>query len=71
MLGSQLRGKHVGLLGLAFKPNTDDMREAPGIEIARLLLHEGVHVKGYDPVAMDNVAQHCAGCNWRRIPTTW
>lgn len=51
MLGS-LKGKHIGLLGLAFKPNTDDMREAPSVEIARAVQAEGGLVKGYDPVAM-------------------
>jgi UDPglucose 6-dehydrogenase len=57
VLGSKLRGKAVGFMGLAFKPNTDDMRESPASEIARLLLHEGVHVKGYDPAAMHNAAK--------------
>ncbi len=57
VLGSKLRGKVIGLLGMAFKPNTDDIRESPATEIARLLLHEGVHVKGYDPVAMHNTAK--------------
>ena len=47
-----LRGKTIGLLGLAFKPNTDDMREAPSAHIARMLLTAGAHVRGYDPVAM-------------------
>jgi len=47
-----LNGKVVGLLGLAFKPNTDDMRDAPSIEIARALQAEGAQVKGYDPVSM-------------------
>jgi UDPglucose 6-dehydrogenase len=45
-------GKVVGLLGLTYKPNTDDMREAPSLEIAKLLLKEGAHVRGYDPVGM-------------------
>ncbi len=46
-----LRDKTIGLLGLSFKPNTDDMREAPAVEIAHLLMNEGATVKGYDPVA--------------------
>jgi len=57
VLGSKLRGKVIGLLGLAFKPNTDDIRDAPGTEIARLLLQEGARVKAYDPVAMPNAAK--------------
>ncbi len=48
------RGKTVGILGLSFKPNTDDMRDAPSIEIIRLLQYEGAEVRAYDPVAMDN-----------------
>ena len=48
-----LKGRTVGLLGLAFKPHTDDLREAPAIEIARKLLERGVRVRVHDPVAMD------------------
>ena len=44
----------IGVLGLAFKPNTDDMREAPSIEVIHLLQHEGARVRAYDPVAMEN-----------------
>jgi len=56
MLGGDLRGKTVGLLGLAFKPNTDDMRDAPSIDIANALIAEGVEIRAYDPVAMEVAA---------------
>ncbi len=48
-----LRGKTIGLLGLSFKPNTDDMRDAPAIDIAQGLAERGAKVRAYDPVAMD------------------
>ncbi len=60
MLG-ELDGKLVGLFGLAFKPNTDDMRDAPAIEIAQLLQIGGATVQGYDPVAMVVAGRHMPG----------
>jgi UDPglucose 6-dehydrogenase len=57
LLGGKLDGKRIGLMGLAFKPNTDDIREAPALEIAHMLRNEGALVSGYDPVAMNNVAR--------------
>jgi UDPglucose 6-dehydrogenase len=48
-----LKGKLIGLLGLSFKPNTDDMRDAPSITIAQKLQAEGAVVRAYDPVAME------------------
>ncbi len=53
MLG-KLQGKTIGMLGLAFKPNTDDMREAPSIDIAQMLIAGGATVRAYDPVADEN-----------------
>ncbi len=47
-----LEGRLIGVLGLSFKPNTDDMREAPSVDIINALLKKGARVKAYDPVAM-------------------
>ena len=49
-----LEDKTIAVLGLAFKPNTDDMREAKSLEVVRLLHAAGVEIRAYDPVAMDN-----------------
>jgi len=46
-----IKGKTIGLLGLAFKPNTDDLRDAPALEIAAQLIEMGARVKAYDPIA--------------------
>ena len=48
-----VKGKTIGLLGLAFKPNTDDMRDAPSIDIAQDLTAAGAKVRAFDPVAME------------------
>jgi UDPglucose 6-dehydrogenase len=56
LLGGSVKGKRIGLLGLAFKPNTDDMRDAPSIDISNALLAAGAQVRGYDPVARRTAA---------------
>jgi UDPglucose 6-dehydrogenase len=80
-LGS-LSGRRVALLGLAFKPNTDDMREAPSIVLAARLLAEGAEVRGWDPVAdggslpggvdvVDSVLAAVTGADAAVIVTEW
>jgi len=59
-LGS-LEGKTVAAWGLAFKANTDDVRESPALEIIRMLLDKGARVKAYDPKAMDNARKVMSG----------
>src|SRR5262245_23503292 len=76
-----LRGKTIALLGLAFKPNTDDMREAPSRVIAYRLLSEGAEVRGWDPVAQpgnlpgielcDSVLDAVHGADAAVIVTEW
>jgi len=56
-LGGSLIEKEIGVLGIAFKPNTDDIREAPALEVIHLLENEGAHVRAYDPQAMENAAK--------------
>ena len=66
-LGDELRGKRIALLGLAFKPNTDDIRQASSIVLAGRLLAEGASVVGYDPVATDNMRAMLPTMELRRL----
>lgn len=61
MLGGNLNGRTVGILGLAFKQNTDDIRESPSLTVARSLLNQGAQVQAYDPVAMENACREVPG----------
>ena len=61
-----LRGQVIGLFGLSFKPNTDDMREAPSLEIAAELLKKGATVRAYDPAAVEKAKVLLPGIEYRR-----
>jgi UDPglucose 6-dehydrogenase len=61
-----LRGQVVGLLGLSFKPNTDDLREAPSLDIARTLARRGAGVRAYDPVANRRAREILPEIDYRR-----
>lgn len=49
-----VRGRTIAILGLSFKPGTDDVRESPAIDIIRLLIERGAHIRAHDPVAIEN-----------------
>jgi UDPglucose 6-dehydrogenase len=57
LLGGRITDRRIGIMGLAFKPNTDDLREAAALDISRMLQNEGAFVSAYDPVAMAGAAR--------------
>jgi UDPglucose 6-dehydrogenase len=54
MLGGALAGKRIGILGAAFKPNSDDVRDSPALSVAKMMHDEGANVRVHDPRALDN-----------------
>jgi UDPglucose 6-dehydrogenase len=65
-LGGSVGGKRVALLGLAFKPNTDDMRDAPSLPLVKSLLEQGATISAYDPVAVDNARKLLPGVEFAK-----
>ncbi len=66
--GGSVKGKKIGLLGLAFKPNTDDMRDAPSLDIVEALLAAGAKVHAFDPEAMDQARPMMPGIVFEEEP---
>jgi UDPglucose 6-dehydrogenase len=67
-LGGDLKGKRIALLGLTFKPNTDDMRDAPSLDIAPALLAMGAEVQAFDPEGMEEAARLLQGVEFKEGP---
>ncbi len=68
LLGGKIKGKTIGVLGLSFKPNTDDMRDAPSIVVVNSLLGEGAKIKAYDPIAMNNAKRILKNIDFQSDP---
>ena len=63
-----LKGRTIALLGLAFKPHTDDLRDAPALDIARQLIARGARVRAHDPVALDRAKREHPNLGLRYCP---
>ncbi|WP_176222882.1 UDP-glucose/GDP-mannose dehydrogenase family protein [Aurantimonas sp. 22II-16-19i] len=81
-MGDKLAGKRVAVLGLAFKANTDDVRDSPAVDIVHALLEEGAEVRSFDPVAKlsvdhrcyrqcESIAAACEGASAVLVATEW
>jgi UDPglucose 6-dehydrogenase len=66
--GDSLAGRTIAVLGLAFKPNTDDIRDAPSLTIIRELQRRGAHVHAFDPAAMEQAQQFLPDVDYRTDP---
>ena len=67
-LNGSVEGKHIGILGLSFKPKTDDMREAPSITVIEKLIQNKAKIKAYDPVALENAKKILSGVEYCQDP---
>jgi UDPglucose 6-dehydrogenase len=67
-MGGELKGKTIGVLGLTFKPNTDDMRDAPSLAIVPALQAMGAHIQAFDPEGMDEAARLLTDVDFRANP---
>jgi UDPglucose 6-dehydrogenase len=64
--GGSVAGRTVAVLGVTFKPNTDDMRDAPSLDVVPALLAAGATVRAYDPVGMEQAARLMPGVDWAK-----
>lgn len=62
----ELKNKNIGILGLSFKPDTDDMREAPSLEVIEKLKLKGAKIKAYDPIAIENAKKIIEGIEFSK-----
>lgn len=62
--GDDIDGKTIAVLGLTFKPNTDDMRDAPSLDIVPLLQSAGARIRAFDPEGMREARKHLSGVEW-------
>jgi len=66
--GGSVEGKNIGILGIAFKPNTDDVRDAPSLTIIPILQEAGATISAYDPEAMEQAKQSLEKVDWKSDP---
>ena len=64
--GGSVEGKTIGILGVAFKPNTDDVRDAPSLKIIPILQEAGAQIKAYDPAAVEQAKKYLSDVSWKK-----
>lgn len=66
--GGDVKGKRIGVLGIAFKPNTDDVRDAPSLVIVPILQKYGAEIAAHDPAAREQAEKHLSDVDWKDDP---